>query len=67
MNLEGRIVIDPEVLCGKPIVKGRRLAVEFIVDLLAQGWGEADILRLSSNPESEIRNLQSSAPWRAYS
>jgi len=40
-----RIVLDPEVLAGKPIVKGTRLAVEFIIDLLAQGWSEADILR----------------------
>jgi len=40
-----RIVIDPEILTGKPIVRGTRLAVEFIVDLLAQGWTEADILQ----------------------
>jgi len=40
-----RIVIDPEVLVGKPVVKGTRLAVEFLIDLLAQGWSEADILR----------------------
>ena len=37
--------VDPQVLVGKPVVKGTRLAVEFIVDLLAQGWSEADILR----------------------
>jgi uncharacterized protein (DUF433 family) len=30
---------------GKPIVKGTRLAVEFIIDLLAQGWTEAEVLR----------------------
>ena len=40
-----RIVIDPEVLVGKPIVKGTRLAVEFIIDLLARGWAEPEILR----------------------
>lgn len=39
-----RIVLDPEVLAGKPIVKGTRLAVEFVIDLLAQGWSEADII-----------------------
>lgn len=33
------------MLVGKPVVKGTRLAVEFIVDLLAQGWSEADVLR----------------------
>ena len=45
MNWQERIVIDPGILVGKPVVKGTRLAVEFIVDLLAQGWDEAEILR----------------------
>ena len=45
MDWQDRIVIDPDVLVGKPILKGTRLAVEFIVDLLAQGWTEADVLR----------------------
>ena len=33
-----RIALDPNVLVGKPVVKGTRLAVEFVVDLLAHGW-----------------------------
>ena len=45
MNWRDRIVVDPQVLVGKPVVKGTRLAVEFIIDLLAQGWTEAEILR----------------------
>ena len=45
MDWRTRIAIDPQVLVGKPVVKGTRLAVEFVVDLLAQGWSEADILR----------------------
>jgi len=45
VNWQDRIVIDPEILVGKPVVKGTRLAVEFIIDLLAQGWTEAEILR----------------------
>ncbi len=45
MSWQDRIVIDPGVLSGKPIVKGTRLAVEFIVELLAQGWTEAEILK----------------------
>ena len=39
-----RIVIDPAILAGKPVIKGTRMAVELVVDLLAQGWSEADIL-----------------------
>jgi uncharacterized protein (DUF433 family) len=37
-------VIDPEILAGKPVVRGTRLAVEFILELLASGQSEADIL-----------------------
>lgn len=44
MNWRERISIDPDVLVGKPVVKGTRLAVEFIIELLAQGWSEAEIL-----------------------
>lgn len=45
MDWQEYIVIDPAILLGKPIVKGTRLAVEFIIDLLAQGWSAAEILR----------------------
>jgi len=45
MTSNDRIVIDPAVLAGKPIVRGTRLAVEFIVGLLGHNWSEADILR----------------------
>lgn len=45
MNWEERIIVDPHVLVGKPVVKGTRLAVEFLVDLMAQGWSESEILR----------------------
>ncbi|HRZ23008.1 MAG TPA: DUF433 domain-containing protein [Candidatus Contendobacter sp.] len=45
MNWNDRIVLNPDILLGKPVIKGSRLAVEFIIDLLAQGWSEEDILR----------------------
>ena len=45
MDWHERIVADPAVLAGKPVIKGTRLAVEFIVELLANGWREEDILR----------------------
>ncbi len=43
MNWQDRITVDPKVLVGKPVVKGTRLAVEFIVELLANGWSEQQI------------------------
>ncbi len=45
MEWKDRIAIDPNVMVGKPVVKGTRLAVEFIVALLAEGWSEEEILR----------------------
>ena len=45
MSWRDHIVVDPAILAGKPIIKGTRLAVEFIIDLLAQGWSESEILR----------------------
>jgi uncharacterized protein (DUF433 family) len=44
-NWQERIVVDPEVLVGKSVVKGTRLSVEFIIGLLAERWSEPDILR----------------------
>ena len=40
MEWQARITIDPEILTGKPVIKGTRLAVDFILELLAQGWCE---------------------------
>jgi uncharacterized protein (DUF433 family) len=45
LRWQERIELNPDILAGKPVVKGTRLAVEFIVDLLAQGWIEGDILQ----------------------
>jgi len=44
MSLTDRIIVDPRILTGKPVVRGTRISVEFVVDLLAQGWTHAQIL-----------------------
>jgi uncharacterized protein (DUF433 family) len=38
------IVLAPTILAGKPVIRGTRLAVEFILGLMADGWSEADII-----------------------
>ncbi|MCY2935690.1 MAG: DUF433 domain-containing protein [Planctomycetota bacterium] len=44
MNGENRIVVNPEILVGKPIIQGTRISVEFIIDLLAEGWSHQQVL-----------------------
>lgn len=39
-----RIIRDPSILLGKPVIRGTRLSVGFIIGLLADGVSEADIL-----------------------
>ena len=38
-----RIVCDPKVMTGKPVIRGTRLAVDFILNLLAHGMTEEEI------------------------
>ena len=44
MDWKGRITVDPDVLVGKPIIKGTRISVELVMERLADGWSVADIL-----------------------
>jgi uncharacterized protein (DUF433 family) len=39
-----RIEANPAVLVGKPVIKGTRLAVEFVLELLANGWTQQQVL-----------------------
>ena len=43
MNWREHIVSDPEVLAGKPVVRGTRLAVDFLLGLFAAGWTESQV------------------------
>jgi len=44
MDWRDYIVSDPEILSGKPVIRGTRVAVEFILNLLAEGWTIEQIL-----------------------
>ena len=44
MDWRDRITVDPRILVGKPVVKGTRISVEMVVDLLAAGWTYDQIL-----------------------
>ncbi len=43
MEWQGRITINPDVLVGKPVIKGTRISVELVIDMLARGWSDEQI------------------------
>ncbi len=60
-----RIIRDPEVMGGKPCIRGMRVTVETILGLLANGHGEEEILRAYAYLEpGDIRAALSYAAWR---
>ena len=56
MNWKIYIHSDPAILLGKPVVKGTRLSVEFILGLFSQGWTEGEVLE--SYPTLDSNSIQ---------
>lgn len=44
MDWRKRIAIDPAVLLGKPVIKGTRISVELVIDLMGRGYTHQQIL-----------------------
>lgn len=49
MDWRERITTEPNILMGKPTVKGTRISVELIVGWLAQGWSHEQLLESYPN------------------
>ncbi len=56
MDWKDRIVATPDTLFGKPRIKGTRIGVEFVMQLFASGWTEAQVLE--SYPHLTREDLQ---------
>ena len=56
MDWHGRIVATPDTLFGRPRIAGTRLGVDFLLDLLASGWTDAQILE--QYPQVKPEDLQ---------
>lgn len=56
MNWRDRITSDKDILLGRPVIKGTRISVELILDLLADGWTEAQVLE--SYPHINAEDLK---------
>ncbi len=66
MNTIDRITFDPEVMGGKPCIRGVRVTVGTIVGLVATGRTRAEILHLYPYlEEDDIRQALRYAAWRA--
>lgn len=55
-NLLSRITINPSIFGGKPVVRGMRISVEMILDLLTQGASEKEILE--DHPVLEVEDIR---------
>jgi uncharacterized protein (DUF433 family) len=55
MNWHEHITADPAVLVGKPVIRGTRLAVEFILGLIVEGWPEPEIIRNYRITSEQVR------------
>ena len=61
-----RITVDPEVMGGKPCIRGLRVTVGTIVGLMAAGKSRAEILKLYPYiEEADINEALAYAAWRA--
>lgn len=58
-----RIASSPNVMTGKPVVRGTRIPVELIVRMLAQGISEEEILR--EYPRLELEDIRAALTYAA--
>jgi uncharacterized protein (DUF433 family) len=58
-----RIAIYPQVMAGKPVIRGTRIPVELIVRMLAQGVAEQEILR--EYPRLHLEDIRAALAYAA--
>jgi uncharacterized protein (DUF433 family) len=63
MENPSRVILDPAVLAGKPVIRGTRLSVEFVIGLMAEGWNEAEFC--GTIPDSRTTTSRPVLPTRA--
>jgi len=65
MNAEllSRVVLDPKIMVGKPIIRGTRIPVELLVRMVAQGIPEVEILR--EYPRLQLEDIQAALLYAA--
>jgi uncharacterized protein (DUF433 family) len=63
MDWQAWIERNPQVMLGKPVLKGTRITVEHVLERLGDGWSEADLLR--SYPQLKREHLRAALRYAA--
>lgn len=58
-----RIVIDPNIMFGKPVIKGTRITVELILRKLAEGMSDEQIL--THHPQLKVEDIRAATAFAA--
>jgi len=64
-DLLKRITANPKILGGKPVIRGTRISVEFVLELLASGATEAEILQ--DYPHLKPTDIKACLAYAAHS
>ncbi|MFO8133288.1 MAG: DUF433 domain-containing protein [Thermoplasmatota archaeon] len=62
-QLEDRIVVDPDVMAGKPVVRGTRIPVDAIIRRLAAGMSIRDVLE--DYPNLQVEDVKAALEYGA--
>lgn len=63
MDWQQYIVADADVLVGKPVIRGTRIAIEFLLELLAEGWTSEQIVE--NYPQLRPEHIQAALHYAA--
>ncbi len=63
-NWRKRIEMNEKILAGKPLIKGTRISVDFILELLAQGWTNKEIL--ANYPQLKVEDILAALEYSAH-
>jgi uncharacterized protein (DUF433 family) len=63
MTLTDRIEVNPEVMLGKPVIRGTRIPVELLLRKLSEGASEADLL--DAYPQLTREDIQAAMRYAA--
>jgi len=61
---DGRIVVNPKVMLGKPVIRGTRITVEILLEKLAAGLGVEEVLR--DYPQLEREDILAALKYAAH-